>query len=237
MGPLISICIPVYEMRGKGVEYLTHSLNILHSQTYKNFEVVVSDNSVDGTLRALCESYSGKLNIYHYYNPSELKTMGSNINNAISNARGDVIKILFQDDFLVDSSSLECQLVHFLGNANHWMVTACCHSKDDMVFYNPFYPKYHENIQYGENTISSPSVVMFRNENVIPFDDNLFWLIDVDFYHQMYSRFGLPSICNYITVVNREHENRVSHNDATEERRRLELNYVIEKYIDEKENI
>ena len=45
MNPLVSICIPTYEMKGKGVEYLFHSFNILHNQSYKNFEVIISDNS------------------------------------------------------------------------------------------------------------------------------------------------------------------------------------------------
>jgi len=156
--------------------------------------------------------------------------MSSNVNNALLNANGEIIKILFQDDFLVDNNSLEQQLIHFVGNHNHWLITACCHSKDDLCFYNAFYPRYHDDIHYGENTISSPSVLMIRNENIELFDESLFWLMDVDYYKRLYDKFGFPSICNYITVVNREHDRRVSNNEATEEIRQKELNYINQKY-------
>jgi hypothetical protein len=149
-----------------------------------------------------------------------------NINNAIKHASRDIIKILFQDDFLYDEHSLEKQLECFKSD---WMVTACCHYNGKEI-YKPYYPKYHNNIQYGENTISSPSVLMFKNKNILEFDENLFWLMDVDYYKRLYNMFGSPSICSYITVVNREHENQVSNTLATEEIKKQELEYIIKKY-------
>jgi hypothetical protein len=54
--------------------------------------------------------------------------------------------------------------------------------------------------------------------------------MDVDYYKRLYDKFGFPSICNYITVVNREHDRRVSNNEATEELRRQELEYIKNKF-------
>ena len=229
MDTLVSICIPTYEMKGKGVEYLEYSFNILQQQTYTNFEIIISDHSQSPIIEDLCKKWSNKLNIRHYYNDNNRGVSSSNINNAIKKAKGEIIKILFQDDFLYGDNSLEIQLVHFLGNHNHWLVSACCHLKDNQIK-NPFYPKYHDNIQYGENTISSPSVLMFKNEDIIEFDENLFWLMDTDYYKRMYDKFGLPSICNYITVINREHENQVSNTLATEEIKNQEYEYIVDKY-------
>jgi len=228
--PLVSICIPTYEMKGKGVEYLEHSFQIISSQTYNNIEIIISDHSISNTIRELCDKWGSKLDIKYYLNKNDRGVSSANINNALKKANGDIIKILFQDDFLYDESSIETQLVHFLGNHNHWLITACAHTNDGMNIFKPHYPKYHDNIQYGENTISSPSVLMFKNENVIEFDENLFWLMDTDYYKRMYDKFGLPSICNYITVVNREHPDQVSNTIATEERRKIELDYIINKY-------
>lgn len=216
-------------MRGVGKDYLEHSFKLLSQQTYKDFEVVVSDNSLNDVIERTCDKWSDRLNIKHVYNIGE-KTMSHNFNNAIKNASRDVIKIICQDDFLFQIDSLEIQMLHFLGNANHWMVTACCHSNDGYNFYNNTYPLYHDNIHYGRNTISSPSVVMFKNEDVIEFDKNLSWLVDVDWYKRMYNTFGLPSICNYITIVNREHNYRVSNNEANEQLKKSELEYIINKY-------
>jgi glycosyltransferase involved in cell wall biosynthesis len=230
MHPLVSICIPTYEMKGKGVEYLEHSFNLFSQQTYSNFEVVISDHSQTSLIEELCDKWSNKLSIKHYYNNENRGISSFNINNALKKANGEVIKVLFQDDYLYDNMSLETQLVHLLGNHNPWLITACCHSKDGINIYNPFYPKYHDNIQYGENTISSPSVLMFKNEDIVYFDENLFWLMDVDYYKRLYDKFGLPSICNYITIVNREHKNQVSNTLATEDIRKKELEYIIQKY-------
>ena len=225
----ISICIPTYEMNGKGVEYLNFSFDILYKQSYKNFDIIISDNSKSSDIENLCSQWKSKLDIKHFYNHEKYGNAG-NVNSAMKKATGNIIKILFQDDFLFGNESLETQLVHFVGNHNYWMVTACCHTKDGINFYNPLYPKYHDNIQYGENTISSPSVLMFKNENVIEFDENLCWLMDVDYYKMLYDKFGLPSICNYVTIVNREHENSIS-NKLAEKNKITDLNYIKKKYV------
>jgi glycosyltransferase involved in cell wall biosynthesis len=228
---LVSICVPAYEMKGKGSEYIEFLFNSLYNQTYKNIEIIVSDHSKNDMIEQSCKLWSDRLNIKHYYNDIGRGLFPSNMNNAIKKAKGDIIKLLCQDDFLFDSHSLETQLIHLLGNHNHWLITACCHTKDGINFYNPIYPKYHDNIHYGENTISSPSVIMFRNEDIINFDENLFWLVDVEWYKRLYDKFGLPSICNYITVVNREDDStRVSSNLVSDEVRNKELEYVIKKY-------
>ena len=119
---------------------------------------------------------------------------------------------------------------NFVGNHNHWLITACCHTKDGVNFYNPLYPKYHDNIHYGENTISSPSVLMFKNENVIEFDENLCWLMDVDYYKMLYDKFGLPSICNYVTVVNRSHPDSITNSKIVDFDVKKEIEYVKNKY-------
>jgi glycosyltransferase involved in cell wall biosynthesis len=223
---MISICIPTYEMKGMGVEYLEYSFNILYSQTYTNFEIIISDHSTSNEIKELCEQWGQVLNIQYFRNEYKRGISSANINNAIKHANGDIIKILFQDDFLYDETSLEKQLECFKGE---WLVTACCHYNGNEI-HKPFYPKYHDNIQYGENTISSPSVLMFKNQNIIEFDEELFWLMDVDYYKRMYNKFGLPDICNYIAVVNREHEYQISNTLATQEIRQKELEYIIQKY-------
>jgi glycosyltransferase involved in cell wall biosynthesis len=214
-------------MNGSGVGYLNYSFNILHSQTYKNFNIIISDNSKNDEIENLCKKWNDRLNIKYFRN-REKYGMSQNTNFAIKKANGDFIKILYQDDFLFGTQSLELQLFHILSNSNHWLVTACCHTKNSVHFFNEHYPKYHDNIQHGENTISSPSVLMFKNENVIEFDENLCWLMDVDYYKRLYDRFGLPSICNYITVVNRIHEDQTS-SSITKEIEEKEKKYTAAK--------
>ena len=54
--PLVSIGLPVYN----GERFLTQALEALLSQTFTDFEIVISDNnSVDGT-QAICERYAAR---------------------------------------------------------------------------------------------------------------------------------------------------------------------------------
>lgn len=228
--PLVSICIPTYAMKGRGVEYLNHSMQKIARQTFKDFNIIISDHSEDSAIEDYCKSWNGKLEICYVRNESNRGNSSANVNNSFKHANGKIIKVLFQDDFFVDDNSLLTQVTHFLGNANHWMAVACCHSKDGINLHSPFYPLYHDQIQYGQNTISSPSVLMFKNSNVIQFDENLIWLMDVDYCKRLYDSFGLPTICNYVTIVNRQHEDQISNTLATEELKKKELEYVIEKY-------
>jgi glycosyltransferase involved in cell wall biosynthesis len=223
---MISICIPTYEMKGKGVEYLEYSFNILYSQTYKYFEIVISDHSIDNNIKDLCEQWNQILNIHYFKNKYKRGNSSANINNAIKNAKGDIIKILCQDDFLYDEYSLEKQIKSF---NKGWLVTACCHYNEDKL-YKPLYPEYHNNIQYGCNTIGSPSVLMFENKDIIEFDEELIWLTDVDYYKRLYDKFGLPTLHNDISVVSREHLYQASHTLATENIKQQEYNYIIKKY-------
>ena len=229
VNPLVSICIPCYEMNGKGVEFLNYSFEILKNQSYKNFEIIISDNSKSDVIENLCKNWNDKLNIKHYFNHEKFGNT-PNINFAIKKSYGEIIKILFQDDFLFDSDSLFHLVFNFVGNHNHWLISACCHTKDGVNFYNPLYPKYHDNIHYGENTISSPSVLMFKNENVIEFDENLCWLMDVDYYKMLYDKFGLPSICNYVTVVNRSHPDSITNSKIVDFDVKKEIEYIKNKF-------
>ena len=213
-------------MNGMGVEYLEYSFNILYSQTFKDFEIIISDHSESNLIKDLCDEWSHILTIHYFRNFNNKGNSSSNVNNAIKHANREIIKILFQDDFLYDEHSLEKQLRYFKGG---WLIIACCHYNEKEI-YKPLYPYYHNQIQYGKNTISSPSVLMFENKNVIEFDENLIWLMDVDYYKRLNDKFGLPTICNYISVVNREHKNQVSNTLATKEIQQDELEYIIQKY-------
>ena len=52
--PKISIAVPTYEYRGKGVEVLEYAFNTMVKQTFKDFDVVISDHSVDDKIEVLC---------------------------------------------------------------------------------------------------------------------------------------------------------------------------------------
>lgn len=225
----LTICIPTYEMRGYGHVFLEKSFNILVNQTFKNFDVVISDHSKDNKILDLCEKYKDRLRINYYRNLDKRGSSSANINNAIKKAEGKIIKILFQDDFLYDNNSLDIVIKNFNLNEDKWVATACTHSSDGKHFFKTFYPKYNNLIQFGNNTISSPSVISIKNENPLLFDENLIWLMDCDFYKRYHDKFGNPKIINQITVVNKVGPHQVSKSIVNKYIKFKELLYVLFK--------
>jgi glycosyltransferase involved in cell wall biosynthesis len=227
---LVSICIPTYEMHGLGEKFLQHSFDVLVNQTFKDFEVVISDHSKTNAIKDLCEIYKDKLDIAYYANTEHRGNSSANINNSIKKARGKLIKFLMQDDFLYTENSLKEIVRHFDMTKDNWLVTACEHTTDGINFYKPFYPTYHDKIHIGRNTISSPSVLTIKNDGPLLFDEKLLQRTDGDYYKRCYDRFGEPKILNSICVVNRAGLHQVSNTMITESLKDFEYQYVLKKY-------
>lgn len=226
---MISVCIPTYNMGGLGSAFLKNSLDVLLIQSFKDFEVVISDNSKDWMVKDVCAEYSNHLNIRYLHN-SKSYGISANTNNAIKNARGEIIKILFQDDFLYSEGSLQSIVNKFDLACDYWLVSACEHTHDGINFYRPFYPKYQQKIFLGENTISSPSVLAIRNDSPLLFDENLTWLMDCDYYKRCFDSYGLPKILNEINVVNRTGVHQASSAIVNSAMRKSELDYICRKH-------
>lgn len=220
--PFFSICIPTYEMKGSGLDFLKFNFKTFKQQNFQDFEVVISDHSKNDDIKKIC--LETDLNINYIKNENNIGNSSSNINNAIQNAKGKWIKILFQDDFLYGKDALKT-LHEFIKNnfqcysdncdengiyQDHdldekgWVVTGSEHTTDGFYLLNPYEPRWSlEAIFKGHNTISSPSVLTFKNENNILFDENLIWLMDIDYYYRLYLKYGEPKILKEINAVNR----------------------------------
>src|SRR5882724_7428907 len=98
---LISICIPAY----KGIEYLQRLLDSIAMQTFRNFELVITDDSPDDTVKELCKQYQNQFPLNYHRNPVPLGTP-ANWNEAISKAVGEWIKLMHDDDWFYDKNSL-----------------------------------------------------------------------------------------------------------------------------------
>lgn len=221
---MISVCIPCYEQQGMGKIYLKHSLEILKNQTFKDFDIVITDDSTNDDIKNLVVEFP-TLDIKYYKNEVRLGASG-NTNKAMSLATGELVKILFMDDYLYSDTSLEEIIKNFKGN---WLVTACEHSHNGVSCYRPFYPYYQHDIYKGENTLSSPSVLTVRNSTKLYFDESLAWLMDCDYYKRCYEKFGLPTVLNTINVVNRTTPYQNT-NVLSNESKEAEVKLLIEKY-------
>jgi len=217
-------------MGGGGVEFLRQSLDVLVKQTFKDFEIVLSDHSQNDAIEKLCQQYSGRLDIHYHKNKNQYGNLSANINNAIKKARGRLLKILFQDDSLYSPESLN-QIINNFDLANdRWLIMAGKYSIDGINCYQQFIPKYNHKIHLGENTIGSLSVLTIKNDQPLLFDEKLGWLMDCDYYKRCYRKFGAPRIASEINIIKRVTNNSMSDQTASENLRSDEYEYLLKKY-------
>lgn len=226
-----SIVIPAYEMKGRGSFFLNQSISKLHLQTFRNFEVIVSDQSSDREVENICSFWSDKINIKYYRSKALNRSFSSNTNNAIKKCSGKWIKFLCQDDFLLDEYSLERIFRHIISDEKiNWIALSCFHSNDGEFLYRPFQPIWNDFVLIGNNTLSSPSAICVKNtENLPLFDENLEWLVDCEWYQRIFDKFGEPSYLRDYTVVNRTWGDRLSDN-ISEDIKLKELAFVKDIY-------
>ena len=89
-------------------------------------------------------------------------------------------------------------------------------------------PYWNDDIVYGENTLSSPSCLAYRN-NGMKWDERLIWLVDCKFYRELYDRYGEPTIGDAILVTNYGHEGQLTHTMG-QEKKDWELNLIKKEY-------
>lgn len=226
----ISIAIPVYEAHGNGWIYLSELLNSIWTQTEKQIEVVVSDQSTDDNIKVLCDYYSRHLNIKYVCAKNLKRSNSPNANNAIKHCSSEIIKIIFQDDFLIKDTAIE-ELVKSFDDKNvNWVVTGCMHCENIHYLTRPFLPSYNNNILHGINTISSPSVLSFRGKHY--FDESLIMMMDCDIYKKLYDLYGNPFIINDYHVCNRIHKNQLQ--NLSKDVLNTEVEYCLNKYKEKK---
>jgi glycosyltransferase involved in cell wall biosynthesis len=209
---MISVCIPTWGVNGDGGSLVGELLESLVLQTFTDYEVVVSDHSDDDLVSNVIDLYKSRLNINYTRNTNDVGNSPSNVNNTIRRAKGDIIKIMFQDDLFVDINALNKINKSFDDSNCQWLVTGCNHTTDGVNFYREMVPRWNPNILIGVNTISSPSVLSFRNQDPVFFDESLVMLMDVEYYHRLYLAYGLPTILDDVLVSNRLHDNQISSN-------------------------
>lgn len=216
----ISIAIPVYAMGNKGLEMLKRCLESIRTQTLKPFEVVITDNSVGEyqvQMKKLALSFKD-LNVKYFVNPKKGITI--NTNETIKKCRGELIKILYQDDYFAHPEALQIISDNFTPTTQ-WLVTGC---------HNNLIPRYTEDIHLGNNKIGAPSVLTIRNEMPLLFDEKLSWLFDCDYYRRMYEAYGEPCFIYDVNVKIGIGDHQMT-NILSDEIKNKELAIMKERYV------
>jgi glycosyltransferase involved in cell wall biosynthesis len=192
---LISICVPAY----KRTSFLKRLLDSIAIQTFRDFEVIIADDSPDETIKELCAGYGELASIFYYRNQNALGTP-ENWNESIRKAKGEWIKLIHDDDWFRSADSLELFAAAIKENPEASFIFSAYQNnyldKDIRV------PVYLNRFRYrlvkknpvtllSSNIIGPPSVVIHRNDNIFFYDNRLKWLVDIDFYIR-YLQFAKP---------------------------------------------
>lgn len=202
--PKISIVIPIHRSMKNGSFFLWRLVQSIMAQSFKDYEIVIVQEG----------------------------SMPVNTNAGLLRARGELIKILYMDDYLAHPRALQ-RIVEAFTPETRWLATGCLHqdaSPDTLEEpHSPHYPFYSPDIHTGNNTIGSPSVITIRNEGKLLFDERLSFLLDCDLYRRYFDLYGLPILLNDLNVVIGIHDGQMSstmpHKDKL-----AEFNYMQEKY-------
>src|SRR3990167_4311681 len=122
--PKVSICVPFHWMENWPF-FLERCLNSIEKQTFKDYEIILIKHSI----------------------------MPITSNRVIESATGEIIKVLYMDDWLASPNYLEEISKAFENKDVEWLITAATTNE------NPYWT---DNIETGNNKLGSPSALAFR---------------------------------------------------------------------------
>lgn len=205
----IDVCIPVHDPLNVQSRFLDFLLFTISTQTVLPARVLLTANHKIKNLTDYKRQYDSKFELYFELNSTT--GISENLNHVVSLASNEIVKILFQDDFLIYSSHFEELIKVFSDHEERW---SCSPSKNysehEMRYTKETIPIMSHLLKYGNNSIGSPSVIALRRESWLDADTNLKWMLDCDLYLCMLEKHGNPFITQKFAIASRIHSNQAT---------------------------
>ncbi len=235
----VSICIPCYEQ----LDYLKLTLDSVLKQTYLDYEVIVSDDSISNTVSNYIDEISGAFHgKLQYFRNRPPKGSPDNWNFAMRWATGDLIHLLHHDDYYTNPQALSNMVSSFQESpvsqifvggltgvdANTGKISSLTLSQSDFERLK----KSPVEIFFA-NIIGPPSNLVFRAECRKDFDRNLKWLVDMEFYYRLLEKCGKWVIPGhpFITSISNASNNVTQFCDSNPAVEVMEFLFVYNKHI------
>lgn len=192
--PSISICVPAY----KRVDYLIRLLDSIASQQFRDFEVVLTDDSPDASVSELCSQYADRLHLRYFKNDPVLGTP-ENWNEGIRQARGKWIKMMHDDDWFSDNLALtrfyeqtrkfpDCKFFFSafrnVDEDSGKQETVHCSALDLwMLRYSPLH-------LFKKVYVGNPSCTLVRRDLELFYDKRFKYVVDFEYYIRCINKTG-----------------------------------------------
>lgn len=207
---LVSICIPTYN----SPDTLKKCLDSILTQTFQDYELIISDDSTTGDVAILLTNYDFGDKLIYVNNEVPLGSP-SNWNNALRLAKGKYIKMMHHDDYFSSPRSLE-KFVNSL-ESNPSAHFSCSYTTIHFKQTGDYFlhkqsasqivrVKHEPEFLFFRNVIGAPSATFFRNHKEFFFNVNYKWLVDVEFYIRYLHQYAHPVFIpeSLVTVVDGE---------------------------------
>ncbi len=185
--PLISICIPAYER----VDFLRRLLDSIKIQTFRRFEVIITDDSTSSNIQTFIESYNSNFQIQYYRNTPSLGS-ANNMHEGFKYANSNWIKIIHDDDWLASPNTLQSYadaiapelLFIFSGYNSYFENTG--RFNDETISQKKFQQLVKKpSLIFAKNTLGPPSVLMIHKSVEEFYDSQLKWFVDVEYFFRI----------------------------------------------------
>lgn len=177
-------------------------------QSYRDYEIIVSDDSQNNAIAKVLEQYNDE-RIRYYHNEIPFGTP-ENWNNAIRHAHGDYIKIMHHDDWFISVDALKLMVdaiessdADFVwcasNNYENGEVTRVNQSTEQQL------TALREDVfvLFSGNFISAPSTMICKR-TTLEYDRNLKWYVDIEYYTHLLRNGKFTYIDNPLVGINND---------------------------------
>lgn len=235
----LSILIPSYSY-SEGIDRILSKFS-----NVSNFrvEIIISDDSPDDEVQSVVEKHKNTLrNIIYIKNIPSLGAV-NNWNSLIAKAKGKYILVLHHDEFPLNYDFIPSLVKYIEINDYPDVVLLQCFLMDEGFgrkylhapnFLKTAIIKFFPSFLIIRNVIGPVSAFVFKAGLAEPFDKNLAWLVDVDFYYRILKKAksikGSPIRIG--STVNRVNSITFSLSNRIEAIRSSEQSYLLSKHPD-----
>jgi glycosyltransferase involved in cell wall biosynthesis len=169
-------------------------LQSISIQNFKDFELVITDDSGDDSVSAVIAEFPD-LPVSYHRNEIALGTP-ANWNFGISLAKGEWIKIMHDDDWFADENSLSV-FADSTKSGEKFIVSRYADILEKGGIEKPVFPaRWKKKIirnplnLLARNVIGPPSVTLIHSSIKEQYDERMKWRVDMDFYIRLLKKLG-----------------------------------------------
>jgi glycosyltransferase involved in cell wall biosynthesis len=123
--PPISIALPVYN----GANYLCQALDSIRTQTFTDFEVIISDNASTDETPKICREYAERDKRIKVKRSQQFLQQAANVNRAVDLCSGEWVKLFCHDDLMAPDCMARIwelatgspSTLGLIGNGEQWL--------------------------------------------------------------------------------------------------------------------